>query len=55
MVCEQFIKEFEKRLGRKLTKEEKKKIQEKMHHSEILDNGRDKGEEEIGEEILVPA
>lgn len=35
MVCELKIKEFEKRLGRKLTEEEKRKISEKMGHVEI--------------------
>jgi hypothetical protein len=34
LVCEERIKELEKRLGRKLTKEEKKKVQEKLHHNE---------------------
>lgn len=35
MVCEKKIKEIEKYLGRKLTKEEKKKVEEKMHHNEM--------------------
>lgn len=38
---------MERKLGRKLTKEEKKKVEEKMHHSEIENAG--------GEEMLVYA
>ena len=34
MVCEIRIKELERALGRKLTPEEKKKVQERMHHTE---------------------
>lgn len=36
MVCELKIAEIEKRLGRKLTKEEKAKIEQRLHHSEIM-------------------
>ena len=35
MVCELKIKEFERRLGRKLSEEEKRKIKEKMGHVEL--------------------
>jgi hypothetical protein len=35
MVCEQVLKNMEKILNRKLTPEERKKVKEKMHHSEI--------------------
>ncbi len=35
MVCEQRIRDVEKSLGRELTKEEKEKIREKMHHVQI--------------------
>ncbi|MCX6747993.1 MAG: hypothetical protein NT076_00140 [Candidatus Pacearchaeota archaeon] len=35
MVCELKIKEFEKRIGRKLSEEEKRKIREKMGHVEL--------------------
>lgn len=38
MVCELMIKEMERKLKRKLTPQEKKKVEEKMHHSEINDN-----------------
>jgi len=38
MVCELIIKEMERKLKRKLTKEEKREVEEKMHHSEINDN-----------------
>jgi hypothetical protein len=34
MVCEQMIKQLEENLRRKLTPAEKKKVQEKLHHSE---------------------
>jgi hypothetical protein len=34
MVCEQKIKELERRLNRKLTPAEKKAVQEKLHHNE---------------------
>ena len=48
MVCELLIKQMERNLGRKLTKEEKKKVEEKMHHSEIdEDNGENRSEEEL--------
>ena len=39
MVCELKIKEFEKRIGRKLSEEEKRKIREKMGHVEIEERG----------------
>jgi len=32
---------MEQRLKRKLTKEEKKKVEEKAHHAEIHDNEKD--------------
>jgi hypothetical protein len=35
MVCELKIRQMEKNLGRKLTPEEKKEIEEKMGHVEI--------------------
>jgi len=35
MVCEEKIMELERRLGRKLSAEEKRKVEEKLHHSEI--------------------
>jgi DNA recombination-dependent growth factor C len=38
MVCEQKIKELERQLGRRLTKEEKKRVQEKMHHNESYEH-----------------
>jgi len=41
MVCEEIIKQMEQRLKRKLTKEEKKKVEEKAHHAEIHDNEKD--------------
>ena len=44
MVCEQIIKNMERKLGRKLNPKEKKKIEEKMHHSEISES---KMEEEL--------
>jgi hypothetical protein len=44
MVCEEFIKNMEKRLKRKLTIEERKKVEEKMHHSEA---SQDKNEQEV--------
>lgn len=44
MVCEEFIKNMERKLGRKLNPQERKKIEEKMHHSEISE---DKREEEM--------
>jgi hypothetical protein len=34
MVCEEKIKELERRLKRKLTPAEKRAVQEKMHHNE---------------------
>ena len=34
MVCEERIKQLEKRLNRKLTSAEKKAVQEKLHHCE---------------------
>ena len=37
MVCEETIRKMEERLKRKLTSEEKKRVEEKMHHSEIND------------------
>ena len=37
MVCEEMIKQMERRLKRKLTKDEKKKVEEKMHHAEITE------------------
>jgi len=46
MVCEEFIKNMERRLGRKLNPQERKKVEEKMHHSEI-DEDRHKQEEEL--------
>lgn len=44
MVCEQFIKNMERKLKRKLNPQEKKEIEEKMHHSEI---NKDEKEEEL--------
>jgi len=41
MVCELLIKEMERKLKRKLTKEEKKKVEEKMHHSEVNEDRRE--------------
>jgi len=41
MVCELIIRQMERKLNRKLTKEEKRKVEEKMHHSEISDNKRE--------------
>lgn len=41
MVCELVIKELERRLNRRLTPEEKKKVEEKMHHSEIFEHPRE--------------
>lgn len=41
MVCEQRIKEMEKVLNRKLTPEEKKKVEEKCHHNEIYEHPRE--------------
>jgi len=37
MVCEETIRKMEERLKRKLTSEEKRRVEEKMHHSEIND------------------
>lgn len=34
MVCEQKIEEMERILGRKLTRQEKKEVERKMHHNE---------------------
>ena len=45
MVCWEKIKEFEKKLGRKLTEEEKKEIREKMHHVEISGEEKENDEE----------
>ena len=44
MVCEQVIKNMERKLGRKLNSAERRKVEEKMHHSEISE---DKQEEEL--------
>lgn len=41
MVCELKIKELEGRLGRKLTREEKRRVEEKMHHNECLKHLRE--------------
>jgi len=41
MVCEQKIEEMEKMLGRKLTPEEKRKVEEMMHHNESHNHPRE--------------
>ena len=41
MVCEEMVKELERRLKRKLTPEEKKLVEERMHHSEIYHTNRE--------------
>ena len=51
MVCELKIRQMERKLGRRLTEEEKRKIREKAGHVDI--NGEEI--ENKGEEILVPA
>jgi len=45
MVCEQMIREMERKLRRKLTPEEKRRVEDKCHHSEI--NHTNKEEELI--------
>lgn len=44
MTCEQMINDIEKKFGRKLTKEEKKKIRDRHNHPEI--------DEEVKEEVM---
>ena len=47
MVCEKIVAEFEKKLNRKLTNVEKKKIEEKCHHNEISEIDSENKFEEI--------
>jgi hypothetical protein len=47
MVCQTKIKELEKKLKRKLTPVEKKRIEELMHHTESSEHKHRKEEEPI--------
>jgi hypothetical protein len=49
MVCEQKIKELERRLKRKLTPKEKAEVERKMHHNELGHHNR------MEEEECIPA
>lgn len=56
MTCWLKIKELEKKLGRKLTEQEKKKVREKMHHVEVEDDdGDDYRDESYEQEEMVAA
>ena len=37
MVCEIVKKNLERKLGRKLTEKEKKEVEEKLHHVEVIE------------------
>jgi hypothetical protein len=44
MVCQQKIKELERRMKRKLTPAERKAVEEKLHHNEIHKHEREEEE-----------
>jgi hypothetical protein len=41
MVCDEIIKQLERKMNRKLTPAEKKKVQEKLHHSETSEHPKE--------------
>ena len=41
MTCWEMVKQLEKALNRKLTKEEKKKVEERMHHNESYEHPKE--------------